>query len=457
MYRTLAKIPMLALIAFGCFALLPPGSGAGNFASSMPDLPPPDAKDLGAIAQWSASVDKTGNSYLRVPRSGDYTLSSGTLLDANCFEGLNPHQRESLIEKFETVVNRVLIQGYRCEKALGLTSAGDALSILRRAKVDCKADNRADVGASNSIFGRYKPFQSPFSTVKTNTDKEYQFNVPAHVLVDTSDENLAGYLFHEALHSTANNNRQWHNRVFEDGRDAWSCKSSIFEDRIYFMHSACFPQSDYGKQLRRVISTCSEVCESALTTKDESSGFLRLFRKADTTLSLFVPVGPDLTAALMRPEEANRVCNRIHDVSAIFKQLVTQFNELKIQRQMLSNEFGLALEIPEADVFATQISAHFATLWTLVENAYTGADKNQESLDQAVLELKTGRAAMAASLADTSSCGSICVSVGRKAVAETDRWIALVSGLADRQREYSKPESNLPSVTRILDFFRRAD
>lgn len=305
---------------------------SASFATVFNECEPPEAGPNGhthAIGQWVSISDYMKDMALRKKENvGDIQLDTGPIIDANCVTGARKNKADTTLKNLKTAIDKALIQAYRCDRALGLPAAGSSFSILRRARISCK-NAAPHIGAANDLFKR-NLWYAPLTETKRNVDHSYQFIVPPHT-IDVKDFDsyiIASFLFHEGLHSTANNNHdEWHASAEKTGH-TFGCANSLFEDRIYFIHSACFPNTVHGKHLTNIMNKCPNVCESAFTKVNRKTTFAAGSGSA-AIYGLSGNIGPDLNARPLGRQEAKMLCNRITQTNESNLKLKEELKQTK--------------------------------------------------------------------------------------------------------------------------------
>ena len=400
---------------------------AGNFATSIPTHEPPPLNDLSRIGQWVRAVDAVGETSLRQAEEGDYVTATGTVIARNCSEG---DLTGSVNERIARALALAMTQAYRCEKTMGLTVAADVISILRRTRINCGSDIDQSTMASNEVVRGGNLFIAPLVGINSGYDQQYNINLSMRALSSVAwrrDVAFAADLFHEALHSTASSTSSWHEAT--QNRADRGCRNSIFEDRIYLISAACFPNSYWGFNFYWALDNavaavdCPGVCEHAFTARD--SDLPHQLSQATHFTSLLGSVGPPALAHLYSQREAGLLCGRIRDTNTVRKVL-------KAERDSIT-----ARALPEG-AERQPLGLRWIELRETAQSAY-----------QAGANLSAIRAGLERSRAEIEEL----VQHDQPLMSEATRDIALIDGLMARERQYSTPSSNLPSLSRILDFF----
>lgn len=228
--------------------------------------------NLSDIAGWAEKLDTAGNLAMPKPDdSGDYVTKMGAIIDESCFKNHAGPERQKMIDRMENILARVGMGVGQCSRLFGFNELSSVLHTLRRVRFSCKklaAKTAAEAELTDHIWIGTLPCSSTFT-------KNYRVSIsPESMLLGEEDpDHLAATLFHETLHHTAANNRQWHNESWMSGKHSTKgCKNSLFEDRVYFISAACFPRTSYGQDFfagNGSASTCANVCNAALTEVDD--------------------------------------------------------------------------------------------------------------------------------------------------------------------------------------------
>jgi hypothetical protein len=306
------------------------------------------------MTEWTRLVDILNNNFLPRERAGDHRTTMGALIDSSCFSGsLGPH-RQRIIELIERLLARTMTRASRCERTLGLPSVSGIVSILRRTRLTCDSDLPPGVAAANHLTHSYNPLRALFVLTNTGHDRAYNIGVSSYTLegilekatssipilrslAEREEAELVGTLFHEALHSTSNNNRAWHDEWREQGRTTNSCNRSLYEDQVYLLHAACNPTTEYGLDIYgrnnrgTPVIDCPGVCESALGTRDSMSRY----EQATSSSSLRGTIGPPLSGPTLNPREASMTCERIRSVNRVHRRLISEQDEIRNRHQLL--------------------------------------------------------------------------------------------------------------------------
>jgi hypothetical protein len=248
----------------------------------------------------------------------DREIEDGGVIDSSCRSGDLGPRGDEIVEKIRRANEVVMQRLSECGPLMRLWEPQQAMEVLARTRITCSvATNTSEAGRmdwsascdrmlataySPRLVGRFHMNLPVFvGTVKDGKDPSF--------LAASDDEN-ASFLFHEAMHVLAANNRSWHNSL--DGRGTRGCENSQFEDRIYMLQAGCFPQSNYGLRVRDPelgIRSCPEVCTRALTEVDADAMPAALIPNSDPTAPGFF--GPSEVAIPYSRESAERACRLI--------------------------------------------------------------------------------------------------------------------------------------------------
>ena len=260
---------------------------------------PNPAWALEDVARWAEEMDIIGNRAIRNIGNGDQATSFNNPIDRSCFKDLNETQWNTRLQKIEEAMARALTGSQRCEATLGLHMR-PMLHILRRSRLHCFTKGANADGMLTLASANNGGMTSPTS------NHRYNMNLNTKYLDKASVEELASTLVHEALHWTKHNNTDWHNHT--GGRDRETCNNSLFEDRVYMMTAACFPDSKIGKKFYGVggAHSCPEICQTALTSSDSGA--------VHWTERLFQHGSDGRYGGRMGARDAEFVCQRISQV-----------------------------------------------------------------------------------------------------------------------------------------------
>jgi hypothetical protein len=205
---------------------------------------------------------------------------------------------------------RTFAQIDRCYKAIGLKHIRDTTTVLRRARIECSSSSDENVSGFNNLYknGKWLAKDSIYDISLA------QLGIKLPNLKERNPfvmENAAALLFHEALHSTASNQREWHNDQNEIKRRKHSvdCNDSMFTDRIYFLVGVCFPSSEKGELLYGSALGCPNVCKAAL--KDG----------AESKVVKEYPADPPLRAESISSVAVDHYCSRVAKIKSKVDEL----------------------------------------------------------------------------------------------------------------------------------------
>lgn len=280
----------------------------------------PDGRSADELARWAARHDYMEERFLPRPEAGDHQTPYGTVIDASCLgeSGLS----EARIRKLERAIGYALLQAARCHEGIGFGELRGAHSIIRRMRISCGEAGGENTLAWTTIVRSHgwKPGRRVFSHFHTSPgyDRDYRFTFEVHDpslnLLDpkphgqgASVEKLASTIVHETLHVSGANNRTWHNEV--GSMSSTGCSNTRYTDRIYFIQGACFPAVDsylfYAE--KNGSGKCTNVCMSALTERDDFSGWSNwVSRSEGGDLD-----GPPVLAVPYPGRQAEIVCGRV--------------------------------------------------------------------------------------------------------------------------------------------------
>ena len=422
------------------------GQTRGASGTSTCDSP---ATETSQLQSWIQSLDLVGQSFLRTPESGDTRLASGGLVAESCFQGLNTAQRAVLLSEFSEVINRSIVGAELCNQTLRLPGANDVISILRRTRFECSSGIGSNFIAVNRPV-HYDPFVSPFGVVTTGYDRSYSVIIQPESLASLPIDDLAAFMFHEGFHSTASNNRSWHDHPL-DGHFASGCSNSIFEDRVYLTHAACFPQSGWGRYFYLAgvgAVNCPGVCERALTRSDPGQGFTSSWQSG----GLGGTVGPPLQAVALSAGDASAVCSRIRSVQEIGRRLNEELETASRRYQLVTNS---SIFPTSAHDQGRQLRSAFREIHSTFGRAYeVGAD-----IDSILADFRQKKGALLSSLESTCANSSaltewrsFCDIQGAPLVDAVTQFEALLTGL--KQHDSAQAAAGLPSVSQVRLFWR---
>lgn len=266
---------------------------------------PPDPEwSTERVAEWAKNLDILGSKAMRSgtpcnPKNqkikGQCFTAFGNPVDDSCYNSIEPKKWALRLKRMEEGIAYAVTQAQRCWSTLGFGSTRGFLSKIRRAKFNCTNSKSRGLAASASMGGIFSP----------TFDHEYTMNDWGAYMDNEPMETVGSTLFHEALHWTVNNNREWHNCT---DRNRTGCDKSQFEDRVYLMEAACFPESDVGQQLygKNGAIKCANVCKNSLTQADKGAiaWHQRNFQKGSQ----------GLFGHSYKPAEADLICERIKNV-----------------------------------------------------------------------------------------------------------------------------------------------
>ncbi|MGZ3696860.1 MAG: hypothetical protein ACXWP5_02100 [Bdellovibrionota bacterium] len=201
---------------------------------------------------------------LAAAQPGDFVTPIGSVIDHSCHD----HQQQ-IVGALNSAIDQVA-QCYQQFKIFDLTYV---IPKLRKTVIHCEPlekDTFAQVD-DHADFWRSSEWSEPKLVVKgTLPYSIYPMKVSTGLSASDYAQELPSFLVHEILHYVSNN-RSWHAELKEfRRRSPTSCKHSVFEDRIYFIQSVCFPQSGWGRKFyeKGGAAHCKGVCRNAMTEVD---------------------------------------------------------------------------------------------------------------------------------------------------------------------------------------------
>jgi hypothetical protein len=208
------------------------------------------------------------------------------------------------LAKWESVLERAFAQTYRCNKQVGLNQLRDAIKVMRRFRIVCEGLSKKGVGATSPLYHKEKGV-----FIWNIEDDKYEIKISDELFEKFRDgdapvqEELTESFFHEALHQTASNLRDWHADEKEVARrfNNKSCKETVFTDRIYLLGAACFPDSLRGEEL--LSKECYSACPKAFMDEPEPD------------VIKYYPSKPPLRAKSVPAKAAKAYCERIEDIA----------------------------------------------------------------------------------------------------------------------------------------------
>lgn len=268
--------------------------------------PPNPAWSISETAKWAEDMDDLGKLAMR---EGELT-KFGNPIDPSCKKGLTDEEYKKRVARMEAGMAYAMTQSQRCWSQLGIAPAKDIIPILRRTNFNCNQNPDVAAQAMSGNSG-YSP----------QCDHKYEM-VDWGATMDTKPiDDVGAYLFHEALHWTKSNNRDYHNGI-NKSRQALGCNKSTFEDRVYMFHAACFPNSDWGKLFYDSTNgayKCPGVCENALTQVDEG----KLAKDKN------MKVQGSFSGHYYKPQEAKNLCKKIQEAPANYAASRRELKELE--------------------------------------------------------------------------------------------------------------------------------
>jgi hypothetical protein len=399
-----------------------------------------------SFTSWLRSLDRLGDFAMRQPDVGDHTLASGAIVGADCISGVNLPLREELIEKFEGSLSRAFQQIERCQNVLNLPNLSSAVSVLRRTRFSCPTNLPDRFVASNMVVRRCSSL-APFGYVSSTYDRSHAINFPSDRILRLPEEEMATYLLHEALHSTASNHRAWHNDIQK--RSEEGCTDSLYLDRVYLTSVACFPRSSRGSSFFRAAEgayQCPGLCERTFTEVDPDLGYER----ATGFLSTGV-IGPPLLATPLGRTEASLICNRVRNIR-------TEYLGLQREREAIWSRFQLLRTSSFLPPASTPDNARFhasvAALFWRADSAFSpGAD-----FDFILRELTSGGRSLRETI--TQACSTsprlsgwerLCQVDGEPIFSALEQYTAVVRSV--QSRHAAALRGRAPTPGEVMVFF----
>jgi len=229
------------------------------------DCPIPENSSLEEIITWAKNMDNLGHKYLRSPQPGEVQTEWGTVIDSSCLAG----DREKKLERINGLIKVTLQKASRCRSKYSFPELSNIISTMRRTKIICSTD----VGLASAV----QIYSEGKKTKSARREKSYVMNLNPQILErDEAYEDATSVFFHEMLHFEQTCNRHWHNNANTTKTDICSIPN-LFDDRVYFIHSACFPESIWGELFYNQMtnpdkaSCANRTCENALMTNDSES------------------------------------------------------------------------------------------------------------------------------------------------------------------------------------------
>jgi hypothetical protein len=273
------------------------------------------------VADWAESMDLIGERATRPVGQRDHVTAFDSPIDRNCSNGQTDAQWSARQRKIDAALARALSGSQRCEATLGLHMR-PVLLILRRARLRCFTEAAGPDGMMTLASAEQGGGTSP------TVNHRYDLNLNTNYLDSSSVEELAATLVHEALHWTRHNNTEWHNHNAHKSRT--TCSNSIFEDRVYMMGAACFPESRIGKNFYGAsgAASCPNICQTALTSSDSAA--------VHWSQRFFQHGSEGLYGGRLGAGDARSVCQRISQVSANYKRAQDEKGLISTRARMIN-------------------------------------------------------------------------------------------------------------------------
>lgn len=259
------------------------------------DLPEPNA-EIDAVARWAEEVgDVLGNIDMRKRVSGDMETSFGTLIDKSCWMKRSPSEYRKWLDRLESALAHAMVRSKQCENIFHIPELSGVIVKLRRVRISCAELPGAAMGASMGTL-----LTSPSLT------RDYELGAWGKHTDNYGLDDLAMAITHESLHWSVNN-RQWHQDVKgSEARKKYGCQDSLFNDRVYLVAAACFPESYTGTWFYNSAWECPGVCESAFTEVEP--------KPLGWTIDTFSQGADRTYAKKLTQTEASLICEKIRSM-----------------------------------------------------------------------------------------------------------------------------------------------
>jgi len=218
-------------------------------------------KTTSDVSKLAKTIDYIGANH-KVAKPGKNITRFGTTLGKSCSAN-GPEQTKAYVERLNQALAITFRQLDLCKKVFRFQELDDAIALLRRANVECASSGNYQTSGGTADLNSKVGLQV---TIEINPS-----NMANNVRV------LAHLLFHEVLHYLPANNKDLsiHNKA--KSRNFDGCLDSVFDDRIYFIQSSCFPSiglkydtfndKDGGLFLSKTPPfKCTGLCEKAFST-----------------------------------------------------------------------------------------------------------------------------------------------------------------------------------------------
>lgn len=279
MIRLLMACNFFVLLGFST-VVLAANVVAENAHRQLLKAPDPFAK-VSEVAAWAEQADTLGSVTEKDFKPHDKSLKLvslgklGAQVSESCFRGMSAADRAETLKVFERGLAHALAQVGRCYSEFRFQELSGLVSILRRLVISCEQMNPA-FGAyvqegqfGLKLFNSRKTVLSSFLHVWPVKYNAKNFNKGA------DPARIGAALFHEALHYTPANHREWHGEVGVT-KGQFGCQNTRYEDRMFFITATCHPNDPDGvlfltgadhtaeKTKLGPAAQCKNVCEAAL-------------------------------------------------------------------------------------------------------------------------------------------------------------------------------------------------
>lgn len=234
--------------------------------------------EINRIATIASEIDFMQNFDLPAVGPNEHRTRFGAVVTDTCLRGFSPARRAARISRIEMAMARSIAQLRTCQSSLHFAEIPDVISVLRRTRFSCSDSgprgHLASMEIMHPVGGKSGYLLTSSSTHHFDMDLASvgpsRQPAPGDREFENYDlEDFAALLAHEAMHTLAMNNREWHNNMASRAKSG--CANTRFEDRIYFTEAACFPRSLEGRAFYSgAFHRCPGLCQRALTEVDES-------------------------------------------------------------------------------------------------------------------------------------------------------------------------------------------
>lgn len=291
-----------------------PGGAAS--VCPVPVVSHPSAADLEAMARDLNVVELAVG-------PDDQALGTGnSVVDSSCLTGGNADSGAAVAAKLRSAVARAVDRVTACQASLGFPGIEQITRVLGNTRFQCDPPSGDRVAHTDTTYRRRDSAGHAYNRVAASAYGRYRIAVTAAdasvanpkdrrgMLPEIPTEELASFLFHEAMHVLPMNNRGWHDSLGSDIHDD-GCSGSRFSDRIYLTQAACFPDSSLGGHFYRDggAYACPAVCRSALTEVDDSvrtDSYQHVDALGPTGI-----YGPSMVSSPLPSAQVESICSRI--------------------------------------------------------------------------------------------------------------------------------------------------